>query len=121
MESEDGQTTSTELVVVIETPEYTGPERRQDHIIWRTGVDLRLDHGAKKMRDLQSSLAENTAMTAKVQADTGELVALLQSFKGAFDVLEKLGKLAKPLGYIAMALGAVVTLLAAVKGGGAPK
>lgn len=102
-------------------PHYEGPERRQDYSHWRETVDQRLDDGADTMKGLRADIAENTATTKQVQADTTELVALLTSFKGAFNVLEILGKLAKPLGYIVALVGAVLGLVAVVKGGGVPK
>lgn len=97
---------------------YVGPERRQEYLQWRREVDRRLDNGAETMRGLREDIAANTKVTKSVQNDTSELVALLQSFKGAFKVLEILGKLAKPLGYIVALVGGVLGLLAVVKGGG---
>lgn len=98
--------------------DYTGPERRQEYLQWRKEVDRRLDKGAETMRELRDDIAANTKVTESVQTDTSELVALLQSFKGAFKVLEILGKLAKPLGYIVALVGGVLGLVAIVKGGG---
>lgn len=97
---------------------YSGPERRQEMHEWRSHVDRRLDDGAKTMKALHTNLAENTTATQQVKADTGELVSLLNSFKGAFVVLDKLGKLARPLSYIAMLASAVWGLVTVVKGGG---
>ena len=99
-----------------ETP-YSGPERRQDYSHWRETVDQRLDDGADTMKGLRADIAENTATTKQVQMDTSELVVLLKSFKGAFSVLEMLGKLAKPLGYIVAVVGGVLGIVAMVKGG----
>jgi hypothetical protein len=92
-------------------------ERRRHDNEWRTEVDRRLNDGAETMQGLRDDLAENTRATKKIQSDTSELVELLKSFKGAFAVLEKLGKLARPLGYIAMAASAFVGFWAALKGG----
>ncbi len=99
---------------------YAGPERRQEYLQWRKEVDRRLDSGAETMRELRKDIAANTKVTESVQNDTSELVALLQSFKGAFKVLEALGRLAKPLGYIVALIAGVLGIVAAVKGG-APK
>lgn len=93
---------------------YNGPERRQDYMQWRANVNQRLNEGAETMRQLRADIADNTETTRRIQTDTSELVELLRSFKGAFSVLEKLGKLAKPLGYIAMAASAMVGLWAAL-------
>lgn len=96
---------------------YAGPERRQEYLQWRKEVDRRLDSGAETMRELRKDIAANTKVTESVQNDTSELVALLQSFKGAFKVLEALGRLAKPLGYIVALIAGVLGIVAAVKGG----
>ena len=106
------------------TPEpnaYPGPERRAEYIRWRADVDRRLHDGAETMRGLRADIAANTAVTQSVQTDTQDLVALMESFKGAFRVLEMLGKLAKPLGYIVALVGGVLGMVAIVKGGGSPK
>lgn len=95
---------------------YAGPERRQEYLQWRKEVDRRLDSGAETMRELRKDIAANTKVTESVQNDTSELVALLQSFKGAFKVLEALGRLAKPLGYIVALIAGVLGIVAAVKG-----
>ena len=104
-----------------DTVGYAGPERRQEYLQWRREVDRRLDSGAETMRELRKDIAANTKVTESVQNDTSELVALLQSAKGAFKVLEALGRLAKPLGYIVALIGGLMGLVAIVKGGGTPK
>lgn len=102
---------------------YPSVDRRgePDRNDWRAHVDKRLDAGAETMKAMRKEMAENTETTKKVQADTSELVELLKSFKGAFKVLEGLGKLAKPMGYIAAAVAAFLGLWAAIKGGGLPR
>lgn len=111
--------------VFINVSDYTGPDRRAASSAkmraWRIDVDRRLDNGAEVMKYLRAELAENTATTKQVQSDTSELVTLLKSFHGAMHVLDLLGKLAKPLGYIAMAGSALYGLYVAVKGGGGMK
>lgn len=109
------------LVVMIDVPGYQGPERRQDHIEWRSAVDQRLDAGAQKMRDLRTELAENTLVTQRVEVNTAELVELLGSFKGAMRVLTLLGKLARPLSYIILLGTALAGAWAAYKSGGGPR
>lgn len=102
----------------INTATYTGPERRTELREWKDQVDKRLHDGSAIMANLQSDLAENTRATKKIQEDTSELVGMFQNFKGAFDVLDKIGKLARPVGYIAMACSAVWGVFTAIKGGG---
>lgn len=105
----------------VNAPDYQGADRRKEYREWRANVDQRLDDGADTMRGLRSDIAANTVMTKSIQADTSELVELLKSFKGAFKVLEALGRLAKPLGAIVIFVGGVVGLIAALKGGASPK
>lgn len=104
-------------VLHIDAPGYQGPDRRHELRVWREEVDARLHDGAATMRHLRKELAENTTATKQVQSDTSELVSLLNSFKGAMVVLDKLGKLAKPLGYIVVLVTSVVGFVSALKGG----
>ncbi len=96
-------------------------DRREDNAKWRAKVDQRLDDGSATMRKLSAELKANTETTNQVQANTSEVVDLLRSFQGAFRVLNMIGKLAKPLGYIAMAASACLAFWAALKGGMPPK
>ena len=105
-------------ILLVDLPDYKGPDRRTEMRIWRADVDQRLNDGAAIMKHLRSELAENTTATKQVQADTSELVSLLNSFKGAMTTLEMLGKLARPLGYITIFFGSLWGLVTAVKGGG---
>ncbi len=107
-------------VTLIDVPGYAGPERRMEMAEWRQQVDLRLGKGSDIMGALAVGLKENTELTQKVQTDTAELVELLRSFKGAFQVFNMVGRAARPLGYIAMAGSAIYGLFAAIKGGGVP-
>lgn len=107
---------NAEFPAIVVDPEdsfYTGPERRQAHREWRANVD-------KEMKSLRVDLAANTAATEAVKADTSELIATFKSFQGAMQVLDMLGKLARPLGYIVMFTTAVWGLFSIVKGGGEP-
>ncbi len=96
-------------------------DRREEYAQWRAKVDERLNDGSATMRKLSAELKANTETTNQVQANTSEVVDLLRSFQGAFRVLAMIGKLAKPLGYIAMACSAILAFWAALKGGGVPK
>lgn len=96
-------------------------DRREDSVQWRAKVEQRLDDGAATMRTLQEGLQKNTEATERVEGNTSEVVDLLRSFQGAFKVLNMIGKLAKPLGYIVMACSAVLALWHALNGGAPPK
>lgn len=95
---------------------YDDPERAD----WRALVDRRLNDGAATMRQLKSDLADNTAATQAVKADTATLIDLLNSFHGAMKVLDMLGRLAKPLSYLVMLGTALYSVVAILKGGGEP-
>lgn len=98
-------------------PNYNGPERRAEMRQWRDNVDKRLDDGSANMRAIRAELAANTVATKQVQTDTGELVQLLQSFKGAFVVFDMLGKLAKPAAAITALIVGVWSFVSTIKGG----
>jgi len=122
----------TKPPIMLNLPQYKGPERRSEFRLWREAVDARLDAGNHTMRGLRIDLdaqtasidsmkvdlAANTAATNGVKADTSEVVELLRSVKGAFRVLDLFAKLAKPLGVLAMAAVAFAGLFSAFKGGG---
>lgn len=97
----------TQPPLMINVNGYTGPERRNEFRLWRDSVD----HGIKGLRhDIDD-----------VKADTAELVELLHSVKGAFKVLDLIGRLAKPLGAIIMLGVALAGFMSAIKGGGGIK
>ena len=102
-------------IIVIDPADafYTGPERRQAHREWRANVD-------SEMKSLRADLDANTAVTQSIKNDTGELITTFKNFQGAMQVLEMLGKLARPLGYILMFGSALLGLLHVIKGGGEP-
>jgi len=79
-------------------------------------IHARLDEGDERMARIEKSLAANTAATARVESNTSDLVDLFVSFKGAFKVLEGLGKIAKPVGAVVGLGAALLSLWAAFKG-----
>jgi hypothetical protein len=103
-------------------PTTTAPQLPMDDPeTWAKVLRLRLDafeqrqdRHDERLDVLESSLVANTAATQRVEANTSEVVSLLQSFKGGFKVLDLLGKVAIPLGAIAGAVGA---FWLAIKGG----
>lgn len=70
--------------------------------VWRNAFAARMDA-------FDQRLAENTQSTKRVEDNTRELVDILKSWKGAMEVFEFLGKLAKPLAAIGLAFGAWFT------------
>jgi hypothetical protein len=98
-------------------PPYIGPERRIEMQGWRAHIEQRLDDGSTTMKALRAELEANTKATKEVEANTGELVELMKSFKGAFAVFDLIGRVAKPLGAITAMVAAVWSLVSIVKGG----
>ena len=66
-------------------------------------------------------LAENTETINEIKTDTADMLEVFESWKGAMRVMEMIGKLAKPLGYIAALIAAVVGIWNAMKSGVSPK
>ncbi|WP_029524877.1 hypothetical protein [Polaromonas glacialis] len=81
-------------------------------------LTARLDAGDARMTRIEQDLAVNTTATRETADNTSELVDIFKAFKGAMKVLEYVGKLAKPLGYILKAGLAVAAVWVAVKTGG---
>ncbi|MBB2918188.1 hypothetical protein [Cupriavidus alkaliphilus] len=71
-----------------------------------------------EVKALKESVAENTECTRRTEANTQGLVELFDALSGGFKVIAWLGRAAKPIGYIAGALAAVIGLWTAIKGGG---
>lgn len=71
--------------------------------------------------EMRKELAANSEATARVEANTAEMLDVFESWKGAMRVLESVGKLAKPLGYIIGLGAAIAGLWTAIKTGIQPK
>lgn len=71
----------------------------------------------ERLGKLEVSMAENTRITNEVKTSVSDLVDVLAALKGAFKVLETLGKVAKPIGYVAASVAAVWGAFIAVKSG----
>lgn len=72
---------------------------------------------AARMEMLEKGLADNTAATQRIETNTAAIVEAFESLRGAMNVLQTLGRVARPLSYIGMAASAFVGLFYAVKGG----
>lgn len=104
---------------------YTGPERRRSVRDWQESVerrfsevDRRFSEGSETMQSLADGLAENTAATKRTESNTAELVSMFLAWKGALKVLDMIGSLAKPMGYIVMCASAIWGAIIVVKTGG---
>lgn len=81
-------------------------------------VHDRLSRVETSQAAFRSELAENTKLTKDVQSSVSDLVDVLNALRGAFKVLETLGKIAKPVGYVAASVAAVWGAILAIKSGG---
>lgn len=117
--------TDDETNGVAVAPAYSGQDRRVDDKTARALFDLkrghkemhvRLNDGDVRMGNLEDAVKKNTALTQTIKSDTGEIVEFAQSVKGAFNVADMIGKLAKPLTYIIMFGTAIAGAWAAFKG-----
>ena len=66
-------------------------------------------------------LAENTETINEIKTNTADMLTVFNSWKGAMRVMEMIGKLAKPLGYIVGFGASVAAFWTAMKSGVSPK
>jgi hypothetical protein len=90
------------------------------HTPGTASITERLDDGDARMTRIEHDLAVNTAATRETADNTSELVSILNALKGAFKVLDFIGRLAKPLGYI-VSLGAALAGVWAAFRHGSPR
>ncbi|MFT0533155.1 hypothetical protein ACMHYJ_10080 [Castellaniella hirudinis] len=57
------------------------------------------------------------ARLSKIEADTSEMIEMFNALQGGFRVLQMIGRLAKPFGYISAAVTASVVAWTKLKGG----
>jgi len=69
------------------------------------------------MARMEQSLSENTTSTKAIETNTKDLVAAFSNLQAALKVLNWIGKLAKPLGYIVAFAAATLTFYQALKSG----
>lgn len=84
-------------------------------------IHARLDEGDARMSRIEANLKANTESTQRVESSIGELVEWFANGKGAFKVLEALGKLAKPLAAIVGLGVAIAAAYTAWRSGALPK
>ncbi len=77
----------------------------------------RLDAGDQRMARMENALLANSEATARVETNTSDMVEAFGNLKGAFKVFNWIGRAAKPLGYIAGAIAAIISLWTAFKAG----
>ena len=95
--------------------ELRAGDRRMDKIV-KTVSQIQAEQASAKVL-----LAANTETIAQIKTDTAEMLGVFESWKGAMKVMEMIGKLAKPLGYIVGFGASVAAFWAAMKSGINPK
>ena len=95
--------------------ELRAGDKRMDEIV-KTVAAIQIEQASAKVL-----LAENTETIKEIKTDTADMLEVFESWKGAMRVMEMIGSLAKPLGYIAALIAAVVGVWNAMKSGVSPK
>ena len=95
--------------------ELRAGDKRMDEIV-KTIAAIQIEQAISKVL-----LAENAATIQEIKTDTAEMLEVFESWKGAMRAMEMIGKLAKPLGYIAALIAEVVGIWNAMKSGVSPK
>ena len=91
--------------------ELAKSDERMDEVIKRiTAIE-------EEQNQARTLLAKNTLTIERVESNTKEMLDVFGSWKGAMRVLEMLGKLAKPVGYIATMVAAIMGMWVAFKAG----
>ena len=95
--------------------ELRAGDKRMDEIV-KTVAAIQVEQASAK-----ALLAENTETINEIKTDTADMLEVFESWKGAMRVMEMLGKLAKPLGYIVGFGASVAAFWASMKSGVSPK
>lgn len=95
--------------------ELRAGDKRMDEIV-KTVAAIQIEQASAKVL-----LAENTATIQEIKTDTAEMLAVFKSWQGAMKVMEMIGKLAKPLGYIVGLGASIAAFWTAMKSGISPK
>ena len=87
-------------------------------------ADLRMDELVGKVNAIEKDqaaaralLKENTEAINAIKADTADMLATFESWRGAMRVLEAIGRFAKPVSYIVGLVASVAAFYTAVKSG----
>ena len=95
--------------------ELRAGDKRMDEIV-KTVAAIQMEQASAKVL-----LAENTETIKEIKTDTADMLEVFESWKGAMRVMEMIGRLAKPLGYIVGFGASVAAFWAAMKSGINPK
>ena len=86
-------------------------DRRMDQLVEKVTA-MEKDQSAAK-----ALLKENTEAINAIKADTADMLATFESWRGAMRVLEAIGKFAKPVSYIVGMLASAAAFYTALKSG----
>ena len=78
-------------------------------------LEDRVESVENTLLQLKKDLESNTATTKRIESNTEDLVAAFEALKGAFKVLEFIGKVGKPLLYISGATTGLIALWTLIK------
>ena len=95
--------------------ELRAGDERMDEIV-KTIAAIQIEQASAKVLR-----AENAETINKIKTDTADMLEVFESWKGAMRVMEMLGKLAKPLGYIVGLGASIAAFWTAMKSGVSPK
>lgn len=85
--------------------------------VTRQQVNERLDKGSERMAAIERDLKAVTQELYELKQQLADLLEFFTAMRGAFKVLNWVGKVAKPLAAIVMLGGACVGFWTAIKGG----
>ena len=87
-------------------------------------ADLRMDELVGKVNAIEKDqaaakalLKENTEAINAIKANTADMLATFESWRGAMRVLEAIGRLARPVSYIVGLVASIAAFYTAVKSG----
>ncbi|MEG0937900.1 MAG: hypothetical protein RSE32_03115 [Comamonas sp.] len=83
----------------------------------RQQINERFDKGSERMAAIERDLKAATQELYELKQQLADLLEFFTAMKGAFKVLNWVGKVAKPLAAIVMLGGACVGFWTAIKGG----
>ena len=86
-------------------------DKRMDELVGKVNA-IEQDQAAAK-----ALLKENTEAINAIKANTADMLATFESWRGAMRVLEAIGKFAKPVSYIIGMLASVAAFYTALKSG----
>ena len=96
--------------------DYVGHDLRE--------MDRRMDQLVEKVTAMEKDqaatkalLKENTEAINAIKADTADMLATFESWRGAMRVLEAIGRLARPVSYIVGLVASIAAFYTAVKSG----